>query len=128
MTSKGLAHSWAKLSKGTPTGLEKLVTKLDVLFPHVMTWATSIIEVLGGLFIVIGLSVAITAIQLICVMLAAMVAILIHYGFNSVKTIGLSPEGPLFGPPGYEINLLYIAGLISLMCTGCGCLFSRKGL
>ncbi len=32
--------------------------------------------------------------------------------FSAVKTIGLTPEGPWFGPPGYEMNLLYIAGLI----------------
>ncbi|MCY1534679.1 hypothetical protein D9M68_700600 [compost metagenome] len=53
-------------------------------------------------------------------MLVAMFTIHIHYGFSSVKTIGLTPQGPLFGPPGYEINLLYIAGLISLIITGAG--------
>jgi putative oxidoreductase len=38
----------------------------------------------------------------------------LQYGFSSVKTIGLSKTGPHFGPPGYEINLLYIAGLLAL--------------
>jgi putative oxidoreductase len=55
-------------------------------------------------------------------MLVAMFSIQIHYGFSSVNTIGLTPAGPQFGPPGYEINLLYIAGLISLMLTGAGAL------
>jgi putative oxidoreductase len=53
-------------------------------------------------------------------MLVAMFTVSINYGFSSVKTIGLTPQGPLFGPPGYEINLLYIAGLISLIITGAG--------
>ena len=53
-------------------------------------------------------------------MLVALFTININYGFSSVKTIGLTPQGPLFGPPGYEINLLYIAGLISLILTGAG--------
>ena len=39
----------------------------------------------------------------------------INYGFSAVNTIGLTPEGPRFGPPGYEINLLYIAGLVALV-------------
>ncbi|WP_285059797.1 DoxX family protein [Pedobacter ginsengisoli] len=115
-----IAHGWVKLSKGAPSGFEKLLTQLEVPFPHFMAWAISIIEVLGGLFIFFGYSVVLTAIPLICIMLVAMFTIHIHYGFSSVKTIGLSPEGPLFGPPGYEINLLYIAGLISIMCTGAG--------
>jgi len=55
-------------------------------------------------------------------MLVAMFTIQINYGFSSVKTIGLTPQGPVFGPPGYEINLLYIAGLVSLIITGAGAL------
>ncbi|HMI59995.1 MAG TPA: hypothetical protein VK518_03780 [Puia sp.] len=49
-----------------------------------------------------------------------MFTVQIKYGFSSVNTIGLTPNGPLFGPPGFEINLLYIAGLISLLLTGAG--------
>jgi putative oxidoreductase len=35
-----------------------------------------------------------------------------------VNTIGLTPEGPVFGPPGYEINLLYIGALLALALAG----------
>ena len=41
---------------------------------------------------------------------------------GAVKTVGLNAAGPVFGPPGVEINLLYIAGLVSLMLTGAGAL------
>jgi putative oxidoreductase len=44
----------------------------------------------------------------------------IKYGFSAVNTIGLTPEGPQLGPPGYEINLLYIAGLVALILGGAG--------
>lgn len=115
-----MAHGWAKLSKGTPAGFEKLLTQLDVPLPHLTSWIASLVEVLGGLAIFVGFSVGITALPLICTMLVAIFTIHIHYGFSSVKTIGLTPQGPLFGPPGYEINLLYIAGLISLILTGAG--------
>ena len=115
-----IAHGWAKLSKGSPAGFEKLLTQLNVPFPHFTSWVTSLTEIFGGLFILSGLFVSIAAVPLICTMLVAMFTVSINYGFSSVKTIGLTPQGPLFGPPGYEINLLYIAGLISLMITGAG--------
>jgi putative oxidoreductase len=41
-----------------------------------------------------------------------------HYGFSSVNTVGLTASGPVFGPPGYEINLLYIVGLLALALSG----------
>jgi hypothetical protein len=50
----------------------------------------------------------------------AMFTVNIKYGFSAVNTIGLTPEGPVFGPPGYEINLLYIAGLVALILGGAG--------
>ena len=31
-------------------------------------------------------------------------------------------SGPTFGPPGYEINLLYIAALLALMLAGASAL------
>ena len=62
--------------------------------------------------------VAIVSVPLIISMLVAMFTLQIHYGFSSVNTIGLTPSGPVFGPPGYEINLLYIAGLIALALSG----------
>jgi putative oxidoreductase len=76
------------------------------------------LEVFGGLAILAGVLVAIVSIPLICSMLVAMFTVQIHYGFSSVNTIGLTPAGPLFGPPGYEINLLYIAGLLALILAG----------
>ena len=33
-------------------------------------------------------------------------------GFGAINTIGLTADGPLFGPPGIEVNLLYITGLL----------------
>ncbi|WP_217603592.1 DoxX family protein [Chitinophaga sp. GbtcB8] len=116
-----MAHGWAKLSRG-PAGFEKLLSQIGVPFPHMMAWLSILTELLGGLAIFLGLFVSIAAIPLIVTMLVAMFTIHIHYGFSSVKTIGLTPQGPVFGPPGYEINLVYIAGLVSLVITGAGVL------
>lgn len=121
-----MAHGWAKLSKG-PAGFEKLLTQIGIPFPHLTSWISALTELLGGLAIFLGVFVSITAIPLIFTILVAMFTIQINYGFSSVKTIALTPKGPLFGPPGYEINLLYIAGLISLIITGAG-IFSIDSL
>ncbi len=121
-----MAHGWAKLSRG-PAGFEKLLTQIGVPFPHITSWISPLIELSGGLAIFLGAFVSIAAVPLIFTMLVAIFTIQINYGFSSVNTIGLTPHGPLFGPPGYEINLLYIAGLISLIFTGAG-IFSIDSL
>lgn len=114
-----MAHGWAKLSRGS-AGFEKLLVQTGVPFPHITSWISPLIELFGGAAILLGVFVGIAAVPLICTMLVAIFTVQINYGFSSVKTIGLTPHGPLFGPPGYEINLLYIAGLLSLIFTGAG--------
>jgi len=74
----------------------------------------------GGLALLVGAFVTVLSIPLILSMLGAMFTVNIKYGFSAINTIGLTPEGPQFGPPGYEINLLYIAGLVALMLGGAG--------
>lgn len=114
-----MAHGWVKLSRG-PAGFERLLVYTHTPFAHIMSWIVPFVEVLGGLAILIGLFVRWVSVPLIITMLTAMFTIQMKYGFSSVNTIGLTPSGPLFGPPGFEINLLYIAGLLSLMITGAG--------
>ncbi|HEY6900568.1 MAG TPA: DoxX family protein [Puia sp.] len=114
-----MAHGWAKLIRG-PEAFAKLLTVLKVPAPHFFAWLSTATEVLGGFALLIGAFTGIAVIPLMAAMLVAMFTIHIHYGYSSIKTIGLTPQGPVFGPPGYEINLLYIAGLLSLMITGAG--------
>jgi len=116
-----MAHGWAKLSRGVG-GFEKLLLFLHVPFPHVMAWVVPLTELICGFAILVGLFIRITAIPMIFVMLTAMFTVHLQYGFSSIKTIGLSANGPLFGPPGYEVDLLYIAGLIVLIIIGSGTL------
>ena len=114
-----MAHGWAKLSRG-PEHFAQLLTLLHVPMPQIMAWLSVIIELLGGFTLFIGLFTGLSAVPLIFTMLVAMFTIHIHYGYSAVNTIGLTPHGPLFGPPGYEINLIYIAGLLVLIFSGAG--------
>tara|TARA_R110002049_G_scaffold214533_3_gene385986 strand:+ start:5541 stop:5990 length:450 start_codon:yes stop_codon:yes gene_type:complete len=114
-----IIHGVAKLSRGTG-GFEKLLTQLDVPFAQIMSNIVPYVELLGGICILIGLFTRIISLPLIVVMLTAMFTIHIQYGFSSINTIGLNENGPVFGPPGYEVNLLYIAILTTLIILGSG--------
>ena len=120
-----MAHGWAKLSRG-PAGFAALIRHIGLPLPTFTAWATTLLELLGGLAILAGAFVTVVGAPLIVTMLVAMSKVHLRYGFSSIKTIGLGPDGPLFGPPGYEVNLLYVAGLLSLILAGAGA-FSLDG-
>ena len=114
-----MAHGYAKLTRG-PEHFGQLLQQIGVPVPAVTAWVVTLLELFGGLAIILGIFVAVVSIPLIVSMLVAMLTVQLRYGFSSVNTIGLTPSGPLFGPPGYEINLLYIASLVALALLGAG--------
>ena len=98
----------------------ELLKQAHVPLPLANAWLVTLLEIFGGLALLIGAFVTIISVPLIISMLGAMFTVNIKYGFSAVKTIGLTPEGPQLGPPGYEINLLYIACLMLLILGGAG--------
>jgi putative oxidoreductase len=114
-----MVHGWTKISRGT-AGFGELLAFRHVPLPHLNAVIGPYVELLGGLAIVLGAYLLIVAIPLVFTMLVAMIYVQGYYGYSSVNTLGLSAAGPIFGPPGVEINLLYIAGILSLMITGAG--------
>jgi putative oxidoreductase len=114
-----MAHGWAKLSRG-PAGFAQLLEQIHAPLPEATAWVSTLIEILGGLAILAGAFVTAMSVPLIVVMLVAMFTVHLRYGFSAIKTIGLTADGPQFGPPGYEVNLLYIAGLLALILGGPG--------
>jgi putative oxidoreductase len=114
-----MVHGWAKWSRG-PGAFAELLKQAGVPLPLANAWLVTLLEILGGLAVLMGAFVVIVSVPLILSMLGAMFTVNIKYGFSAVNTIGLTPEGPQFGPPGYEINLLYVAGLVALILGGAG--------
>lgn len=88
--------------------------------PLANAWLVTVLEICGGFALLIGAFVALISIPLIFSMLGAMFTVNIKYGFSAVNTFGLTPERPQLGPPGYEVNLLYIAGWVALILGGAG--------
>jgi putative oxidoreductase len=80
----------------------------------------TLLEVFGGIAILTGAFVALVSIPLMVSMLVAMFTVHLKYGFSAINTIGLTRDGPAFGPPGYEVALLYVAGLLALVLGGPG--------
>jgi putative oxidoreductase len=114
-----LAHGLAKWSRG-PAGFGRLLHQIGVPFPEATAWMVTLLEVFGGLAILAGVLVAVASVPLAISMVVAMLKVHLRFGFSSVNTIGLTPDGPVFGPPGYEIDLLYIAALVLLARLGPG--------
>ncbi len=114
-----MEHGFAKLSKG-PDVFAAILQGMGVPDPFFMAWFTILIELLGGLAVILGAFVTIVSVPMAVVLLVAMFKVHLPYGFSSIKLIAVTATGAKFGPPGYEVNLLYIACLAALVISGSG--------
>ena len=112
-------HGLAKLSRG-PEAFAGVLQSIGVPVPHFMAWVTIITELVGGLAVGLGAFMTFGSIPLAVILLVAIFTVHLPYGFSSIKLIAVTPAGAQFGPPGYECNLLYIAGLVALVLGGPG--------
>jgi putative oxidoreductase len=53
-------------------------------------------------------------------LLTAMFTVHWPFGFSSIKLMAVTAAGPQFGPPGFEVDLLYLACLAALVLGGPG--------
>jgi putative oxidoreductase len=53
-------------------------------------------------------------------LVVAIFTVHLPYGFSSIKLLSVTAAGAQFGPPGYELNLLYLACLAALVMGGSG--------
>jgi putative oxidoreductase len=114
-----MAHGVAKLARG-PEVFAGALQGLGVPMPHLMSWMTILVELLGGLLVLLGAFVALVSMPLAAILIVAMVTVHLPFGFSSIKLIAVTAAGPKFGPPGYEVNLLYLACLATLVLGGSG--------
>jgi putative oxidoreductase len=113
------AHGVAKLNRG-PEHFATVLATLGVPAPSVMAWVTSLAELIGGSSIMAGLLVIPWSLPMAIVMLTAMLRVHLPYGFSSIKLQAVTSTGAEFGRPGYELNVLYLAGLLTLVLGGSG--------
>ena len=85
-----------------------------------MAWATIAFELIGGLAVLAGAFRSLVSLPLAAILLVAAITVHLPYGFSSIKLRAVTPAGPQFGPPGYEVDLLSLAALGSLVLGGIG--------
>ena len=126
-----LEHGLAKLTKG-PDTFASILHALGVPAPHIMAWLTILVELFGGLAVILGAFVPLVSLPMAAVLLVAMLTVHLRYGFSSIKLLAVTAAGAQFGPPGYETALLYLACLAALVLGGSGplafdCLITKMG-
>ena len=114
-----IAHGYAKLEKG-PDAFVHIVHALGVPLPDLMAWLTILVELFGGLAVLLGAFIPLVSLPMAVVLLVAVFTVHLPYGFTSIKLMAVTAAGPQFGPPGYETDLLYLACLVALVVGGPG--------
>jgi putative oxidoreductase len=114
-----MQHGFAKLSKG-PEAFAAILHAMSVPAPHLMAWLTILTEVFGGLAVLLGALVPLVSLPMGAVLLVAMFTVHLPYGFSSIKILSVTSGHAQFGPPGYEVDLLYLACLAALVLGGSG--------
>src|SRR5215813_9558872 len=114
-----MQHGFAKLSRGLDV-FATILHALGVPAPHFMALFTILIELLGGLAVILGAFVTLVSLPMAALLLVAIFTVHLPYGFSSIKLLAVTPAGAQFGPVGYECNLLYLACLVALVIGSSG--------
>lgn len=107
------AHGYAKLEHGVDQ-FAHVLSALGTPTPSTLAWLTVGFELLGGVALLVGAFVPVLCPPLAAIMLTAMFAVHLPYGFSSVKLRAVTGAGAQFGPVGYELNLMYLMALLVL--------------
>ena len=114
-----MAHGYAKLARG-PDAFAGILQALGMPAPHVLSALTVATELLGGLAVLLGVFVPLAAVPMAIVLIVAIFTVHLPNGFSSIKLQSVTAAGAHFGQPGYETDLLYLAGLAALVLGGSG--------
>lgn len=106
-----VAHGAAKMfGDGGPGAAAGFLGSLGVPVPILASWVVTLLEFVGGMFLIVGVFVLPAAILLAIHMLLGIILVHAQSGFFVI--------GP--GAGGVEFNLLLIAGLLSMLLGGPG--------
>ena len=114
-----IEHGFAKLLRG-PESFTDILQAIGIPAASLMAWATILIEIFGGLAVLLGTRIALVSVPMAAVLLVAIFTVHLPYGFSSIKLQAVTAAGAQFGQPGYECDLLYLACLAALVLGGSG--------
>ena len=114
-----MADGFAKLSRG-PEAFANIPHGLGMPAAHYMAWVTILSELIGGLAVLLGAFVPLVSLPMAGLLFVAILTVHLPYGFSSIKLMSVVSGRAQFGPPGYEVDLLYLACLAALVLGGSG--------
>jgi putative oxidoreductase len=114
-----MEHGYAKFARGTDS-FAAILHALGMPAPALLAWATVVIELFGGLAVLLGALIPIASVPMAIVLLVAIFTVHLPNGFSSIKLVSVNATGAHFGQPGYETDLLYLAALVALVIGGSG--------
>jgi putative oxidoreductase len=97
-----------------------MLEDIGITRPHLALWLISAVSVGGGLALLAGAFVRVASVALAVVVPAILFAIHWPSGFDFVHLAAVAEQGPQYGMPGYEVSVLYLAGLLALFLAGSG--------
>lgn len=103
------AHGYQKLTNGPTQGFAGMLGGMGMPAPEALAWFVTLVELVGGLALVVGLLTRIAAILNTGVMLVVIFMVKLGNGLLG---------GP--GASGFELELAIAAGMIALALTGPG--------
>jgi putative oxidoreductase len=106
---------------------EQSLFGMGVPVPALTAWGIALLEFVGGLLIIVGVLTGFLSVLYVIEMLVATYLVHLPSGFLAGNVVGMGEQGPIFGVPGYEVNVLYIAGFLALLFAGAGA-YSIPGL
>lgn len=117
-----LFHGYPKLFTGEGSdSFAGMLAGIGVPAPGLSAYLIGAFEFFGGILLLLGVSVRVVSALGAVEMVVAAVTVHAPAGFNFLNNVGMTETGePVFGLPGYEVNVVYLAGFLSLLLMGSG--------
>ena len=94
-----MQHGYAKLARG-PEDFINVLHAIGVPAAFLMGWVTIIVELIGGLLILLGAFVPLATIPMIAVLVVAIFSVHLPNGFSSIKLQSFDAAGAHFWTAG----------------------------
>jgi len=107
-------HGWMNVIGGQESFIREMFVMIGWSLPDFLLWLVTILELLGGLALILGVLARLAALLLATEMVVAVLAFHIGQGFFIVAV----PNAPL--AYGFEYHIALVAGLVCLVLTGPG--------
>jgi len=98
-----IQHGYAKLARG-PKDFIGVLHAMGLPSSFLLGWLTIIVELVGGLMILVGALIPLATLPMMIVLLVAIITVHLPNGFSSIKLQSFDAAGAHFGQPGYETD------------------------